>query len=286
MDDKVIITETPNDIMIRTETNTPGNLISQALALKLPIETLERLMVMQEKHDANLAKAAYYENLSLLQSEMPDFKRTKKVKYTSKDSGAVTEYNYTPLGDMIKALRPLLKKRGFSYQFKFTTTQNGLIKCDCISTHKAGHQEITSMEAVRDESGKKNNIQSIGSTRTYLQRYTLKAAFGIGSDEDDNDGRSAAAPDPKKSTIPEPQKKSDKKIVYPEKNPEPQIIHDDPNLSDPSWYIQNIESMVKLDELYAFMLKHEIKIKSFQEAQRKLIGKVYQIQLKKLQEGK
>lgn len=109
---------------------------------------------------------------------------------------------------------------------------------------------------------KKNNIQSIGSTRTYLQRHTLKAAFGIGSDEDDNDGRSAA--EPKKSVIPEPQKKTEKKIVYPKKNPEPMIIHEDPQLSDPSWYIQNIESMVKESELVAFMYKHEAKIKIIQ----------------------
>lgn len=263
----------------------PTSLIAQALSQNASIETLERLMALEERYIANKARSEYYHNLSLLQSDMPDFKRTKKVKYTSKDSGAVTEYNYTPLGDMIKALRPLLKKYGFSYQFKFIPTPNGLIKCDCITTHKAGHQETTSMEAARDESGKKNNIQSIGSTRTYLQRYTLKAAFGIGSDEDDNDGRSAAAPDPKKSAIPEPQKKSDQKIVYPEHNPDPQIIREDPNLSDPSWYIQNIESMVKLEELVKFMMKHEVKIKSFTESQKKLIGKVYQVQLKKLKEG-
>lgn len=279
MDNKVIIQE-KNEIQ-----QAPKSLLELAIMNNASIDVIERMMALEERYNANRAKSEYYENLSLLQSEMPEFKRTKKVKFKAKDSDAITEYNFTPLGDMIKALKSLLKKYGFSYRYVFTPTQNGLIKCDCITTHKAGHQEITSMEAARDESGKKNNIQSIGSTRTYLQRYTLKAAFGIGSDEDDNDGRSAAAPDPKKSAIPEPQKKSDQKIVYPEHNPDPQIIREDPNLSDPSWYIQNIESMVKLEELVKFMMKHEVKIKSFTESQKKLIGKVYQVQLKKLKEG-
>jgi len=46
------------------------------------------------------------------------------------------------------------------------------------------------MSAPNDVSGNKNAIQSIGSTNSYLQRYTLCNAFGI-SAEQDNDGQTS-----------------------------------------------------------------------------------------------
>lgn len=257
----------------------PNNLIAQALQNNASIETLERLMALEERYNANKSKTAFYRDMSMLQSDIPDLMKTKKVNYPTKD-GAPVKYEYIPLGDINKKLKPYLKKYGFSYRFVFTPTENGLIKCDCIVTHKDGHQESTSMEAARDESGKKNNIQSIGSTRTYLQRYTLIAAFGLSTVEMDNDGRTAA--DPKKEVIPEPKKKNTSTDTI----QEPQTIHEDPKLSDPSWYIQTIESMVKEDELLAFIYKNESKIKLFTEPQKKLIGRVYQVQLKKLKEGR
>ena len=255
-----------------------NSLIVLALQNNASIETLERLMALEERFNANKSKTAFYSDMSMLQSDIPDLMKTKKVNFQAKDGGAPVKYDYIPLGDINKKLKPYLKKYGFSYRFVFTPTQNGLIKCDCIVTHKDGHQESTSMEAARDESGKKNNIQSIGSTRTYLQRYTLIAAFGLSTVEMDNDGRTAA--EPKKEVIPEPKKK----ITYPIEPQKPQIIHEaeDPKLSDPSWYIQNIESMVKEKELTDFMFKHQKKIESFKEGEKRLIGRIYQVQLTKL----
>ena len=47
----------------------------------------------------------------------------------------------------------------------------------CVVSHRLGHSEENTLTAGRDESGNKNNIQAVGSTITYLQRYTLKAAL-------------------------------------------------------------------------------------------------------------
>lgn len=48
--------------------------------------------------------------------------------------------------------------------------------------------------AGRDESGNKNSIQSIGSTVTYLQRYTLKAGLGLAAASDDDGGKADDEP--------------------------------------------------------------------------------------------
>jgi len=45
------------------------------------------------------------------------------------------------------------------------------------------------MSAKKDSSGNKNEIQARGSAITYLQRYTLIAALGISTADEDNDGQ-------------------------------------------------------------------------------------------------
>ena len=48
------------------------------------------------------------------------------------------------------------------------------------------------MSASADTSGSKNSIQAIGSTVSYLERYTLYAILGLASADQDDDGHSAA----------------------------------------------------------------------------------------------
>jgi hypothetical protein len=64
------------------------------------------------------------------------------------------------------------------------------VSVTCVVTHEGGHFEETTLHAGADNSGGKNSIQSIGSTITYLQRYTLKPALGLAAARDD-DGQAA-----------------------------------------------------------------------------------------------
>jgi hypothetical protein len=52
------------------------------------------------------------------------------------------------------------------------------------------------MEAGKDMSGGKNDIQQIGSTQTYLQRYTLIGGLGLSTADEDNDGCGAPSSQP------------------------------------------------------------------------------------------
>ena len=60
----------------------------------------------------------------------------------------------------------------------------------CKITHVKGHSEETTLSAPSDTSGSKNAIQAIGSTITYLERYTLLALTGLATSEMDDDGKS------------------------------------------------------------------------------------------------
>ncbi len=70
---------------------------------------------------------------------------------------------------------------------------NGEVTVTCTLTHERGHRESVSITAPPDDSGKKNAIQRIGSTVTYLERYTLLAITGLAAHEQEDDGDSAGA---------------------------------------------------------------------------------------------
>ncbi len=77
-----------------------------------------------------------------------------------------------------------LAAHGFSHRWD-TKQADGRIEVSCILTHNLGHSESTTLEASPDSSGKKNAIQQVASTVTYLQRYTLLAACGLATKDMD-----------------------------------------------------------------------------------------------------
>jgi hypothetical protein len=185
--------------------NSPYGLLSQAIAQNADIDTLERIMALQERWEKAQAIKAFYRALGAFQSEVPEIPQTKRVKF--KASGNVVEYTYAPLPKIKEIIQPCLDKHGLSYRWEFENMEDGKIKGTCILTHEAGHSESSFLVADRDTSGSKNSIQSIGSARTYLQRYTIIAVLGLTSVEEDNDGAFAPEEEKKESEIPEPKEK-------------------------------------------------------------------------------
>lgn len=181
----------------------PHGLISQALAQNVPIETLERLMDLQERWQSGQAKSEFLKAMTNFQSKVPQLIKSKKVDYPSQSGGSV-KYNYTPLSSISKTIQPILNECGLSYRWEFEDLVDGKIKCQCVVSHIAGHSEINTMTAAKDTTGKKNDIQSIGSTRQYLQRYTLIGALGLSTADEDNDGKTSEAKKTDSNSIPAP----------------------------------------------------------------------------------
>jgi hypothetical protein len=179
---KVAMTDTG----IVQQTTTPGDLISQAINANLDIDKLERLLAMKERWDKDQARKLFFEALSDFQTECPELRKNKKVSFTT--SKGVTEYNYAPLADIDRQIKPLLKKYGLSKRWEITETEKR-IKVRCFITHTSGHSETTEMESLADESGSKNPIQAKGSAIEYMKRYTLIGALGITTADSDIDGR-------------------------------------------------------------------------------------------------
>lgn len=173
---------------------TPMDMLDRAVASGAGIETLERLMALQERWEKNNARRAFDEAMAAAKAEIPVIAKNRHVGFESRKPGAAkTDYWHEDLGEIARTIDPIIGKHGLSYRFRTTSAPNEPVTVTCIVSHRLGHFEENALQAGRDESGNKNSIQSVGSTITYLQRYTLKAAFGLAASRDD-DGKAAEQP--------------------------------------------------------------------------------------------
>lgn len=160
---------------------TPMQMIEKAVAMGAPIEQMQALMDLQERWEAREAKKAYVEAMNAFKAEPVDLYKDKTVK-----AGQAT-YSHVSLEFASAMIGKALSKHGFSHRWETEQSDKG-VKVSCIITHELGHSERTTLEAGADTSGSKNSVQAIGSTVTYLQRYTLLAITGIAVKGQGDDG--------------------------------------------------------------------------------------------------
>jgi len=198
-----------NEIVQRTEAAapihhgnmTPMEMLSRAVESGAPMDVLERLMSLQERWEANQARKAFDEAMAAAKAEIPTIVKNRHVDFTGK-TGVRTNYRHEDLAEIARTVDPILSRNGLSYRFRATSNINEPIMVTCIISHRLGHSEETTLTAARDDSGNKNSIQGVGSTITYLQRYTLKAALGLAASNDD-DARAVSIDDAGGSVSPE-----------------------------------------------------------------------------------
>jgi len=170
----------------------PMAVISSAIASGASPETLGQLLTLQERHSENEARKAFDEAMAELRGQLRPIIKTRQGHNNK----------YEDIVDISSAVDPLLTDLGLSYRWSVADGEGGRVKVTCKVTHRDGHREETTMSAPPDGSGNKNAIQAVGSTTTYLQRYTLKAALGLSVTTDD-DGRAAGGGvDPEEEAAP------------------------------------------------------------------------------------
>jgi len=163
--------------------NSPADMIRMAVSGGADLEKLEKLLALQERWEANEAKKAYNKAMAAFKANPPKIEKDKKVAYKE------VKYNHASLANVVEKISTELSKYGLSASW--TTKQNGSILVTCKITHEQGHSEETTLAAPADVTGSKNAIQAIGSTITYLERYTLLALTGLATEEMEDDGQAA-----------------------------------------------------------------------------------------------
>lgn len=174
------IVEQNNSIPTATD-RSPMAIMTMAINQGADLSQLEKMMDLQTRWEANEAKKAYIKAMAAFKANPPKIEKDRKVSYNK------TNYSHASLGNVTEKINSGLGAHGLSAAW--ATEQSGTaIKITCTITHMLGHSESTSLTAPADTSGAKNNIQAIGSTISYLQRYTLLSLTGLATQDQDNDG--------------------------------------------------------------------------------------------------
>jgi hypothetical protein len=172
----------------------PLQLLQQAIASGASIETLDRLLTMKERWEGNQAKKSFSTAIAAFKANAPKVLKTVEVGFDSRRTGDRTSYKHEDLADLMAVVDPALAQHGLWVRWKIATLENGKVRVTCVIGHNDGHSEADNfLEAAPDTSGNKNPVQAIGSTVSYLQRYTLKATLGLAAAKDD-DGRGGGSP--------------------------------------------------------------------------------------------
>lgn len=169
--------------IIKIDTS-PATIFQQAISSGAEIEQIEKLMEMQFKWEANEARKAYHNAMAEFKANPPVIEKDRKVGYTT--SKGKVGYSHASLYNVTQKISSELSKYGLSASWKTHQTEK-MVTVTCKVSHKQGHSEETSLSAPADDSGSKNVIQAIGSTVSYLERYTILALTGLATQDQDTD---------------------------------------------------------------------------------------------------
>ena len=181
-------TEKAQETVIMSAKNGAEMLIAKAIDKNVPVETMERLLVMRRELKAEWAKAEFDKAMSAFQSDCPIIKKTKSVKTNAGDLA----YKYAPLESIVEQVKDILRKHGFSYSVDQPAAKQGYIKVALTVKHQSGHSEVTCVELPL---GNKTRIMSQtqveAAALTFAKRYAFCNAFGILTGDEDTDSKRA-----------------------------------------------------------------------------------------------
>lgn len=168
--------------------NSPMGMMLSAIQQGATLEQVEKMMDLQERWEKKEAKKAYDVAFASFKAEAVQIVKGRKVT-----DGPLKGKSYAELHDVVDAVTPALSKHGLSSSWKITKDEKDWMEVTCYLRHVGGHEESVSMGGPPDTGGAKNAIQARASTKSYLERYTLKGITGLSENGDDNDGNAPKA---------------------------------------------------------------------------------------------
>jgi hypothetical protein len=154
----------------------------------IDIDRMERLIEIQQKLAAKKSERDFTEALARFQANAPVITKDKRVFFKSKNGGADTDYRHATLGNVSAAILAVLGQERISVSW-IPEQRDARIFVTCVLKHVGGHETRTTLNGAPDTTGNKNPVQQVVSTITMLERYTLLAATGMATHDQDDDGR-------------------------------------------------------------------------------------------------
>ena len=163
--------------------HSPMGMMLAAMNQGASLEQVEKMMDLQDRWERKEAEKAYNAAFAAFKAEAVRIIKGRKVT-----DGPLRGKEYAELHDVVDAVTPALSRHGLSTAWKLTKDEPQWLEVTCTLKHVGGHSESVSMGGPPDAGGAKNALQARASTKSYLERYTLKAICGVAEGGDDSDG--------------------------------------------------------------------------------------------------
>lgn len=160
--------------------------------------------------------AALFKALAQAQAEMPPAPKDAKNDHLRN--------TYATLGSIIATAQPVLARHGLGFSQMAGADEPGFMALTTRIFHESGEWIEDTMRAAVPQS-KLSEIQAAGSVLSYMRRYSLAAALGMSTEDDD--GQAASAPKPAQAPRQAPPRPS----AAPAPAPAPQKPASGPTLS-------------------------------------------------------
>lgn len=173
----------------------PADLIRAVIDKGVTLESVgvvERLVALAERQEARGAEKQFAAAFVALQSEMPNIQASRAVP--NKDNSI--RYKFAPFEDIMEAVKPLLRKHGFTVSFSMSFADGRVIQA-CMLQHTGGHSRTNQfMARIGHGPPGSSEAQGDGAASTYAKRFALCDALNITieHDSDGADARNEGAP--------------------------------------------------------------------------------------------
>lgn len=152
--------------------------------LKIENQNLKDMLAEQRRKD----KASFAMHLAMVKMKIEQPKKSHKVTVSLKSGGSYT-YSYADLADVDKAIMRAIEKTAvdgkplLTYRFEIDNGAEGVSAETVIIDAATGYEERTNRVWFKNVNVGK--AQDSASLISYAKRYSLSAAFGIASEDDD-----------------------------------------------------------------------------------------------------
>lgn len=183
-------------------------------------EQVKSLVAMIEAEEERKRKEEFIEKMLQFHRQVRVVAKNDKA-VIEKNGNVIGEYTFANLAGIVEAVVPTLIELGITHHWE-PDVENGQIAVTCVLSHK-GYERRSTIKAPFDTSGMKNQVQAVGSSNTFLERYSFLAVCGLATKDDD--GRTSAPapsqePAPESSTLTKEQVAEITKLIKSSKYPD------------------------------------------------------------------
>lgn len=171
--------------------NAITQLLSLAIDRNVPVETIEKLVALHERMADRSAAMEFAEAMTAFRTECPPITKTQEnSQFQVTRSGVKRNARFAPLEEIDRVARPVAARHGLTWTWD-TRIEGELMHVSCRVAHVGGHSVVTNVSMPFESKAGSSPQQKFGSAQSYGMRYSLIAAMGITTADEDVDGQGA-----------------------------------------------------------------------------------------------